>query len=133
MARTTKAEKRRGYTTADKAAIQLHLHALVGLGCIACSQLTQQTRADVHHIRQGLGMGMRSSDLHTLPLCYSHHQGQGHDEVSIHGRPKLFRFLFGFELDLLTQVLDQLYPDGIYPSEYTQKVIDELNSYRETL
>jgi hypothetical protein len=131
MANTkSKAHKRRGYTAADKRAIKIHLTALCDMGCIPCFIVDQVSVAGVHHIRQGLGMGQRSSDLRTLGLCYEHHQSEARDHVSIHGKPKLCRFLFGTELDLLTHTLDQLYPDGIYPSEYTEKIVDELNSYR---
>jgi hypothetical protein len=65
MARRTKAHRRQGYTAADKRAIKLHLNKLCQLGCIACWSQGQKTNAGIHHIRQGLGLSQRSSDLRT--------------------------------------------------------------------
>lgn len=132
MAHSTKAHKRRGYSAADKRAIQAHIDALLRMGCIVCGSWMRSC-LQIHHIRQGLGMGQRGSDLYTLPLCFNHHQSEFAGSISIHGKPALFKARFGEELDLLIRALDRLYPNRIYPAEYTERVIDELNSYRESL
>lgn len=45
-------------------------------GCILCRHLGWgETPAQIHHLRSGVGMGQRSSEDRTIPLCRSHHVG----------------------------------------------------------
>jgi hypothetical protein len=54
-----------------------HLNRLAGMGCILCNLLGYgDTPAQVHHLRDGQGMGQRSNHYHAIPLCYEHHQGR---------------------------------------------------------
>lgn len=46
------------------------------LGCVLCHHLgTPGTPAQVHHIREGAGIGQRSPHFLVVPLCPEHHQG----------------------------------------------------------
>jgi len=52
------------------------LSRLAELGCILCWHLGfRDTPAQIHHLREGMGMGQRNSDDRAIPLCYEHHQG----------------------------------------------------------
>lgn len=59
----------------------------------------------VHHIRTGIGMGRRASDLDTIPLCPEHHQGN----TGIHGmgRKAWERHIGKTELQLLKETNDR--------------------------
>lgn len=84
------------------AAEKRHMSAVASLGCIVCRRLGySDTPACVHHIRTGVGMGKRASNLDTLPLCHHHHQGA----EGIHGMGrKAWERHFGFtEVELLEQ------------------------------
>jgi hypothetical protein len=50
---------------------------VAALGCILCRVHfnAQDTPAEVHHIREGMG-AMRRDDWLTIPLCPEHHRGQ---------------------------------------------------------
>lgn len=60
-------------TKAEKA----HLDRVARLGCSLCRHLGYgETPAQLHHIREGQGMGQRASHYLVVPLCPEHHQGQ---------------------------------------------------------
>ena len=69
------------------------------IGCIIC-----QSPAQVHHIREGQGMGQRSSPWLTIPLCEPHHTGS----LSIHKAKRQFEQLYGDELALLALTIRRL-------------------------
>ena len=47
-----------------------HLGKVAALGCIVCHHEGRfGVSAEVHHIRQGAGMGRRNSHFETIPLC----------------------------------------------------------------
>lgn len=49
---------------------------LARLGCVLCYKLGYPgTPANIHHLREGMGMGQRNDDDHAIPLCHYHHQG----------------------------------------------------------
>ena len=53
-----------------------HMGRVAELGCVLCQHLGYgPTPANVHHIREGAGMGQRSPHYLTVPLCKPHHQG----------------------------------------------------------
>ena len=54
-----------------------HMSRIAEMPCSVCGAYG----VHVHHIRTGVGMGRRSSDLDTIPLCHEHHQGM----TGIHG------------------------------------------------
>lgn len=80
-----------------------HLSRVAGLGCILCARLgTPGTPAEIHHLRDGQGMGQRAGNFDTIGLCAYHHRGpQGY-----HGMGKrLFEAVYGVtERELLSNV-----------------------------
>ena len=83
-----------------------HLAKIAAYGCCACRKLGyEDTPAEIHHIRDGVGMAQRSSHYKTIPLCTIHHR-TGND--SIHGGKLLFVAKFGTELELLEEVLNEI-------------------------
>lgn len=54
-----------------------HMGRIAEMPCAVCGA----HGVHVHHIRTGIGMGRRASDLDTIPLCPEHHQGM----AGIHG------------------------------------------------
>ena len=89
---------------------KLHLSKLAEFGCIACYvQGTPGTPAEIHHIRDGVGMAQRSSHFDAIPLCPMHHRGtEGIDVPSIHMSKFDFIAKFGTERELLELVKAQI-------------------------
>lgn len=59
-----------------------HLSRLAELGCVLCIRLGYYaTPAEIHHIRDGQGLGQRASHYDALPMCPMHHRG----DIGIHG------------------------------------------------
>ena len=81
------------------AAEKRHMERVASLGCAICG-----TPAQVHHIREGQGIGQRASHFLTIPLCQFHHTGG----LGIHSDPRKFRNLYGSELYLLAQTIKKL-------------------------
>lgn len=80
-----------------------HLSRLADLGCILCRRLGYtDTPAEIHHIRDGQGMGQRASHFDAVPICPEHHRGA----TGIHGLGRrAFERLHGCtETDLLADV-----------------------------
>ncbi|MDD4971887.1 MAG: Ref family recombination enhancement nuclease [Paludibacter sp.] len=75
-----------------------HLSKVAELGCIIC-----RMPAEIHHIRNGVGMAQRSSHFNAIPLCPLHHRIGGNG-VAIHAGQKTFESKFGTELELLDKV-----------------------------
>lgn len=81
-----------------------HLGRVAALGCIVCRHAeTPFMAAEVHHIRQGAGMGRRNSHFETIPLCPMHHRTGGYG-VAFHAGPKVWQELYGTERELLEEV-----------------------------
>lgn len=91
-----------------KLAERQHLGRIAALGCIACHQMGyMDTPAEIHHIREGVGMGQRASHYEAIPLCPPHHRGTAGLKVpSIHGNPNNFKRAFGTERQLLGLCLE---------------------------
>lgn len=84
-----------------------HMGYVAELGCCLCHHLGYgHTPGHVHHIREGQGMGERSSHFLTTCLCPEHHQGAS----GIHGLgTKGFYTRYKMdELDLLAMTIKQL-------------------------
>jgi Recombination enhancement, RecA-dependent nuclease len=76
------------------------------LGCVVCRNLGWgATPAQIHHIREGQGGGQRAPHMLVLPLCESHHVG----DLGIHKNRHLFEKQHGSELDLLAQVIGEVF------------------------
>jgi hypothetical protein len=84
----TKAEKER-------------LEIIGNMPCYACFQDLKEVQAEVHHIRNKTGLGLRPSHFDTIPLCYSHHRT---GKVSVHLGKKEFEKQYGTELEILKKV-----------------------------
>jgi len=89
---------------------------LVELGCIACRiDGFGYSPPEIHHLRDGQGMGQRAPDDDTIPLCPRHHRhGYRHEPFipGFHSHPKLFKERYGTERELLEKVNDQLESQG---------------------
>lgn len=89
-----------------KKAEKEHLEKVATLGCIACELLGYQgTPAEIHHIREGMGMGQRNDHFHVIPLCPYHHR---HGKEAVHQSKALFTKKFGTESELLEKVRRKL-------------------------
>ncbi len=76
-----------------------HMDRVASLGCLIC-----HAPAEVHHIRQGQGMGQRASHYLTVPLCPEHHRGT----TGIHGDRSALRLVKTDELGLLAETIRRL-------------------------
>lgn len=84
-----------------------HMSRVAEIGCILCIRLGYgETPAELHHIRRGAGMGMRSSHMSVIPLCPEHHRGNS----GVHGLGvKGFEKKYGCsEADLLEIILSMV-------------------------
>lgn len=94
--------KKKSATKAEKH----HMNKVAALGCIACQiNGIEDSPSEIHHIREGMGMGQRNSHYKTIPLCAQHHR---HGVNAIHQSKTLFTQEFGTELELLEMVNEQL-------------------------
>jgi hypothetical protein len=84
-----------------------HFSRVAALGCVLCRHLGMgATPAQVHHIREGQGMGQRANDFLTAPLCPEHHQGaSGIHGMGVRAFERQYRLS---ELDLLAMTIEQL-------------------------
>ena len=84
------------------------LSAVAEYCCIVCrNEGKGVTPASPHHIVEG---GKRLGHMHTIPLCFLHHQEGGNHElwVSRHPHKAEFERRYGTEYELLAQVQDVL-------------------------
>ena len=81
--------------------------AVAALGCVICGG-----QAEIHHIRQGVGMGQRNSDWNILPLCAAHHRTGGAG-VAFHAGPRSFELNYGCE-----RYLERLVKRAVYGEEF---------------
>jgi hypothetical protein len=84
-----------------------HMDRVAQLGCILCRllEMEQQSKTDLHHIREGQGMAQRASNWLVIPLCHDGcHQGRN----GIHGDRSLLRIAKVDEFDLLAATLERL-------------------------
>lgn len=82
------------------------MHAIGGLGCIACLKdgITNPW-ISLHHID---GRTKPGAHLLVLPLCAPHHQQDDSDPLqrpSVHGRKATFTARYGTERELLAEVM----------------------------
>ena len=91
-------------TSAEK----LHLNRVAALGCYLCRHLGYgETPAQVHHIREGQGMGQRASHWLTCPLCEAHHANSSPD--GIHGQRRAWKLAGVDEMDALSDTIERIY------------------------
>ena len=63
-------------------------------GCIACEIDGKISPAEIHHIRNHTGMGLRPSHFDIIPLCASHHRT---GKISVHLNKNAFIERYGTE------------------------------------
>lgn len=78
-----------------------HLDRVAQLPCAVCGASGVQ----VHHLREGQGMGQRSGYMLTIPLCPEHHTGRH----GIHGDRLDFKLQKKDEMTCLEDTLQELY------------------------
>ncbi len=79
-----------------------YLRDVAQLSCIACRINGRETTpVEVHHQREGVGMGQRASHFDTMPLCPLHHRFSTED--SIHQARTAFVEKYGMESELVKQ------------------------------
>jgi len=90
-----------------------YLDAVAQLGCIICRNVLgiYDSPAVIHHIRTGQGASQRASNYFTIPLCPLHHTNGGYG-VAIHAGKKAFEMLYGTELNLLAQTIQEVFLDA---------------------
>ena len=76
--------------------------AVAALPCVACGAAGPSL---VHHIREGVGMGQRSSNYLVLSLCPECHQGS----FSVHSSRQQFQDVYGSELQLLAKTIQAVF------------------------
>ncbi len=95
---------------------RLHLSRVAALGCIVVFRDGDMagerccSPAEIHHPRDGQGMGQRADHSQAIPLCFNHHSAQsplpyGH---AIHKGTKTFEANYGTEAELLARTLELL-------------------------
>ena len=87
-----------------------HMSRVAALGCWCCLMDGHRgVTAQLHHIREGYGMGQRASHFEVIPLCEGHHQGLiDATKRAFHQSPKLWRARYGMEREVLRAVLETL-------------------------
>lgn len=81
-----------------------HMGDVAALGCFICRRLGYgPTPAQVHHLREGQGMGQRGSHVLTIPLCEVHHAN--HSKDGIHGGREVWKRMGLDEMDALEDTL----------------------------
>jgi len=75
------------------------------LGCSLCQVIGYgPTPAEVHHLREGVGMAQRNSDFLTIPLCPEHHRGAS----GVHGDRSALKNARQDEMSLLAWTIEAL-------------------------
>ena len=86
------------------------LNKLSEFGCCICKRyhdVIDAPPANIHHIREGVGLGEKSSSYLCIPLCHYHHQS-GPAGKAFHTSPKQWIKAYGKESEMLEWVLDNL-------------------------
>tara|TARA_R110000764_G_scaffold218067_3_gene305360 strand:- start:59 stop:391 length:333 start_codon:yes stop_codon:yes gene_type:complete len=88
------------------AAERRHMDAVAQLGCICCHKMGyDDSPAELHHIKEQTGMGLRSSHYEVIPLCPMHHRSS---DVAYHVAPAKFTAKWGSQRSLLEYTMDML-------------------------
>ena len=82
-----------------------YMTKVAAYGCIACEKDGLITPAEIHHIRNHTGMGLRPSHFDILPLCPAHHRT---GKISVHLGKKAFEDKYGSEQNLAKIVRERI-------------------------
>ncbi|HDU8695026.1 TPA: DUF968 domain-containing protein [Morganella morganii subsp. morganii] len=84
-----------------------YFQLLVEYGCIACRNMFGvYSIPEIHHVRNGQGMGQRADHYSVLPLCPQHHRACY--ETGFHAAPATWQQIHGSERELLEQVIQEV-------------------------
>lgn len=84
-----------------------YLARVASLGCYLCHHLGYgHAEAQVHHLREGVGLAQRNSNYLTVPLCDAHHANSSPD--GIHGQRRAWKLAQVGEMDALAWTLEKL-------------------------
>ena len=87
-----------------KKADREHLGKVAALGCYACNTMGyEDTPAEIHHIRSGIGKGQRASNYQVIPLCPYHHR-HGPFGEGFQSGPRAWQDKYGYELDIVDEI-----------------------------
>lgn len=87
---------------------RLHFAKLVSIGCIVCARQGHgYSQPEIHHLRNGAGMGQKSGYQLAIPLCAAHHRTGGYG-VAFHAGAVGFAANYGTELELLEATIEAL-------------------------
>jgi hypothetical protein len=82
-----------------------YMSRVAELGCSLCQVIGYgPTPAEVHHLREGVGMAQRNSDFLTIPLCPEHHRGSS----GVHGDRSALKNARQDEMSLLAWTIEAL-------------------------
>ena len=80
------------------------LDKLVSLGCVVCKkEIMVFADAEIHHLRDGRGVGQKKDHSKTIPLCPMHHRIGGHG-IAFHAGQAEWESRHGRETSLLEEV-----------------------------
>tara|TARA_R100001443_G_scaffold20822_1_gene32997 strand:- start:1228 stop:1542 length:315 start_codon:yes stop_codon:yes gene_type:complete len=82
-----------------------YMNKVANYGCIACEIDGKISLAEVHHIRNHTGMGLRPPHSMILPLCASHHRT---GKISVHLGKQAFEDRYGKQEDLAKRVRERI-------------------------
>ena len=85
-----------------------HLGKVALIECVACrkEKPLRNTRLEIHH-KTGCGLGLKASDLLTIPLCNFHHQSGGRG-FALHCGVVIWEEKFGTQQDLILEIHEKL-------------------------
>ncbi|MBY5810715.1 MULTISPECIES: Ref family recombination enhancement nuclease [Rhizobium] len=83
-----------------------HFSRVAALGCIVVFPDSGErccSPAEIHHPRDGQGLGQRADHSQAIPLCFNHHSAQSPPPCrhAIHKGTKTFEARYGTEAELL--------------------------------
>jgi len=82
-----------------------YMSRVAELGCSLCQVIGYgPTPAEVHHLREGVGMAQRNSDFLAIPLCPEHHRGAS----GVHGDRSALKNARQDEMSLLAWTIEAL-------------------------
>ena len=82
-----------------------YMTKVANYGCIACEIDGKISPAEIHHIRNHTGMGLRPPHTMILPLCASHHRT---GKISVHLGKQAFEEKYGKQEYLAKKVRERI-------------------------
>ena len=82
-----------------------YMTKVANYGCIACEIDGKISPAEIHHIRNHTGMGLRPPHTMILPLCASHHRT---GKISVHLGKQAFEEKYGKQEYLAKKIRERI-------------------------